>query len=571
MLRLASLLLVAMLWSLPAAAPAAEPVCIERIDAGRFPTVTIGFWVAGATVARAPTAAQLKLTEDQVQVREFELTVDSEPLLISLVIDQSGSMTQAMPDLKRAARTFVEELPPGARVQIIAFADRPERLESFTGDRYQLARAIEKLRPYGATALTDALKEGVLDLDRSTEGRRLLVAFTDGRDQNADGTARQSRSTAREVAVLARRARVPLYLIGLGPEVQQVLMQKLARATGGRYYHAPDRAELVDIYRQVAQLLKATFLVRYATPRPAADGTRRTVVLESVGPDLPGMAKGAYRAPSSPTASPSHARAGAAASLKRDKAALPRLGSPADLAVITRLETRLNGELWPGVEHAWRALATAEQAAASGASSTSLARSSLYSASEALSTAWDAQSKVLATELALLPAPVALTVHKAFVGWRVATFRPWHAHWLSLCQAAQVAGPQLEAARLAIEAAWEATDRALAAGEAGLAEGLKRADEAMAHAARAGVEGTRAASVAVEGAARATERAGAALDAAAEATRKAAEAQAAADRASAAATRGDVKGALEGAADATAGERSGPARDDPDRPGHSWR
>ncbi|MBI4863310.1 MAG: VWA domain-containing protein [Candidatus Riflebacteria bacterium] len=284
----------------PAAALAAGSVHIERVDAGEFPTIRIGMAFAGATMARTPVPADLKLFEDDHQVRDFQLAVDPEPLYIALVLDRSGSMEPAMEDLKRAATTFIDQLPPGAKLEILAFSDDVTHLQTLTADRRVLCAAVDRLGAHGATALYDAIGEGLETLSSTGPGRRVLIAFTDGRDQNAAGNAAQSRLSAKEVASRARQKGVPLYLVGLGDQVQTGLLTKLAQVSRGRYCHAPSRTDLLEIYRDIARMLQASFMATYQTPRPARDGKRRNLKLQSLAQEFPGIATGDYTAPSVP-------------------------------------------------------------------------------------------------------------------------------------------------------------------------------------------------------------------------------------------------------------------------------
>ena len=77
------------------AALAPRPPSIERVEAAQFPVITVPMRFSGATMARTPARADLALSEDGQPVADFELTVDPEPLVISLVVDQSGIMIPA--------------------------------------------------------------------------------------------------------------------------------------------------------------------------------------------------------------------------------------------------------------------------------------------------------------------------------------------------------------------------------------------------------------------------------------------------------------------------------------------
>ncbi len=104
--------------------------------------------------------------------------VPREDATVILTMDVSGSMkaTDVAPTRLDAARTaalsFIDQLPEGVRVGIVAFASEPVTLVSPTTDRAQLKAALDSLRPRDGTAMGDALNE-VLDIAEKiqAEGR----------------------------------------------------------------------------------------------------------------------------------------------------------------------------------------------------------------------------------------------------------------------------------------------------------------------------------------------------------------------------------------------------------------
>src|SRR5207245_2184146 len=72
----------------------------------------------------------------------------STPVAISLVMDVSGStIGAASAAAKSAAKQFINSLPAGVRVEIIAFSDRAGIRQGFTSDKQRLLGVIDGLRP----------------------------------------------------------------------------------------------------------------------------------------------------------------------------------------------------------------------------------------------------------------------------------------------------------------------------------------------------------------------------------------------------------------------------------------
>jgi VWFA-related protein len=183
-----------------------------------------------------------------------------EPVTTVLVLDQSGSMDQPASDLdnrskmealKRAASRFVDLMRPGARTTLLPFNDKIDTPGPFTANREQLKRRISKLRPDGGTLLFDATYDAIrtLDIERP-EGKRAVVVLTDGKEE----APLYSRHRVEEVIDAAKQANIPLHMLGLGRagEIDEPVMQQMARETGGSYYHARTEAKLFEIFENLS-------------------------------------------------------------------------------------------------------------------------------------------------------------------------------------------------------------------------------------------------------------------------------------------------------------------------------
>jgi Ca-activated chloride channel family protein len=103
------------------------------------------------------------------------VAVPREDATVLLAIDVSGSMkaTDVAPSrldaAREAAQSFIDQLPEGIRVGIVAFASRPVTLVAPTADRAKLDTALAGLRALDGTAMGDALMQ-VLDLAEQIQG-----------------------------------------------------------------------------------------------------------------------------------------------------------------------------------------------------------------------------------------------------------------------------------------------------------------------------------------------------------------------------------------------------------------
>ncbi|MGD2115719.1 MAG: VWA domain-containing protein [Acidobacteriota bacterium] len=179
----------------------------------------------------------------RVPIRELDLGSDA-PLSVVWLQDLSGSMANSakLDASRRAFAAFLDAVRPGDEISAASFAGGRVQVEvPFTDSVETLREAMDLWRGYGTTAIHDAVS---LLPELSAEGRsgkRVAVLVTDGQD-NA------SRISPAQAVDLVRRARLPVYVIGLSAsdpasrgtedEVYRYadLLRSLAEATGGRYF-----------------------------------------------------------------------------------------------------------------------------------------------------------------------------------------------------------------------------------------------------------------------------------------------------------------------------------------------
>jgi VWFA-related protein len=183
----------------------------------------------------------------------------NDPVTTVLVLDRSGSMLgkadegdklRKIDALKRAAVRFVALMRSGAKTTLLPFSSEIDKPEPFTDDRAVLRSRIEALKPFGGTLLYDATYVGLETLEASgVKGRRAVVVLTDGTDE-----APGSRHSDDVVVDRAKELGIKLYMLGLGrkDEVNEPVMQKMARATGGEYYHAGNEKKLLELFENLS-------------------------------------------------------------------------------------------------------------------------------------------------------------------------------------------------------------------------------------------------------------------------------------------------------------------------------
>jgi Ca-activated chloride channel family protein len=187
---------------------------------------------------------------------------------LMLVTDHSGSMAAddvaptRLAAAVRAADTFIDQVPSGARVGAIAFSDSPDAVQAPSGD-HSLARAI--IDTQGAEGSTDtgdalALALQLLHGGVKTHPPAAIVLLSDG--------AANAGVNPVTVARQAKREGIPIFTVALGtpngtlpnpdpyaPPVavppDPALMHQIAASSGGRAFNAQSADQLSSIYKHL--------------------------------------------------------------------------------------------------------------------------------------------------------------------------------------------------------------------------------------------------------------------------------------------------------------------------------
>jgi Ca-activated chloride channel homolog len=201
------------------------------------------------------------------------------PLELLAAIDISGSMAPSMVKLKSAVKQFLGDVPPQDQVTLLGFNDNIFTLTRKQTDPAERIKAVDRLAPWGSTALYDVLLRGVEMLGRQT-GRKALIVFTDGEDQG-------SHATISDVERRLQSSDVTLYMIGQGRGVTmdslRRVMERLANPTGGRALFTENADELHSAFADLLDELSNQYLLGYQSTNSKRDDQWRRIKVEVEG------------------------------------------------------------------------------------------------------------------------------------------------------------------------------------------------------------------------------------------------------------------------------------------------
>lgn len=183
---------------------------------------------------------------------------------VFICIDTSGSMssTDVFPTraaaTKSAARTFINESPPGTKIGIIAFAGGASVVVPLSADHQAVLAGLDAIPPPdGATAIGDALALAARLLPPT--GHRVVVLITDG--------VNNSGVDPLETAQMLGDRHIALYTVGIGTPngglipgtneeatIDEDALRAYAQAGGGAYSRAENATQLRDALAHLGRI-----------------------------------------------------------------------------------------------------------------------------------------------------------------------------------------------------------------------------------------------------------------------------------------------------------------------------
>ncbi len=195
---------------------------------------SVEFSLAWATDIRKPSEKNSE-NDDMISYGKLDVV---------FVIDESSSMESNKngsnndPDRIRvdATKKFIEEMTDDDMTSIIGFSESSDirKLLELTYDKEEaLVQADNIVGNSGGTALYAGLNAAIEELRSNgrNDAEKMIIALTDGEDDPAapEGSYEDVISNAEDITI---------YTVGLGDNIDKILLTEIAEQTGGKYFHA---------------------------------------------------------------------------------------------------------------------------------------------------------------------------------------------------------------------------------------------------------------------------------------------------------------------------------------------
>lgn len=304
--------------TVPSPSPSPTPTPVEDDEVVNIDTELVSFLFTAQDKDRRLLTTLKKedirvLEDGQPQnVFTFQRQVDL-PLSLAILIDVSASQERTLPEEKRAAKSFIQDVvrPDKDEVAVISFTGESTLEQGLTSNLSRLGRSIDRVQfvpptgylgggvvvpgtppvsggnqtVAGSTAIWDAIyvtSDEVLG-DSPERTRRAIILLTDGK--NTYGSKRLE-----DAVQAALKAETVVYAIGIGDNyfggVDENSLRRVSEQTGGRAFFPRDEVELQRAFDQIQIEMRSQYMVAYEPSNPKKDGTYRKVEVQLVNSEL---------------------------------------------------------------------------------------------------------------------------------------------------------------------------------------------------------------------------------------------------------------------------------------------
>ena len=230
-----------------------------------------------------------RVFEDRTEQKITVFKHEDAPLSLGLVIDNSRSIEPRKKRLDAAALSFVRKGNPNDETFIVHFDDTARLALDFTDSIPALESALASVKPYGQTAIYDALILALEHMEQSKHLKKALLLITDGVDNS-------SKHTLSEAIEATKRSRVAVYTVGLlsmsGGQKAEDSLIRIAESSGGHAYFPNNEDEARMYMERVARDLREQYTLGYFPSNPTRNGGWRSVRVDVLPPPgLPATAK----------------------------------------------------------------------------------------------------------------------------------------------------------------------------------------------------------------------------------------------------------------------------------------
>jgi len=237
-----------------------------------------------------------EIFEDGERQRVTQFTNERVPIGLGVLLDISDSMYGERIQNARATvdRFLFGLLAPADQFFIVAFNHQVHVLTDWTSTPDVVRSALEGIKPWGATAVYDAVLRALPIIDRRSRQRAALLIISDGDDTASDATMREVRSAL-------VRSDAFVYAIAIDPKDRRAInaktnpeaLREITNESGGRTEVVSTSEELTAAAARIAEELNNQYVLGYTSPK-GADGKFHSIRVHALGGEYRVRARSGY-------------------------------------------------------------------------------------------------------------------------------------------------------------------------------------------------------------------------------------------------------------------------------------
>lgn len=249
----------------------------------------------GHLVTGLPADA-FELFEDGERQTITQFTNERVPVSLAVLLDVSDSMFgQRLVDARSAVERFLFELlDESDEFSVVAFNHHPRALTRWTQEPDVVKGAMAALKPFGSTALYDAVLTALPMMNTRTKQRASVLIISDGADTASD-------AALREVRAALVRSDAFVYAIAVDPPAKRAIneavnvsaLNEITGGSGGNTELVHQTSDLLAATARIAEELNSQYVLGYHSPRPL-DGSYRSIRVRSTNPEYRVRARRGY-------------------------------------------------------------------------------------------------------------------------------------------------------------------------------------------------------------------------------------------------------------------------------------
>jgi Ca-activated chloride channel homolog len=290
------LLLLTLGASVPLAAqPTGLPVFRSSIE---LTTVTTTVQTASGQLVEGLPREAFALFEDGVAQRITHFSNERVPVSLAVLLDTSDSMFgQRLQDARLAIGQFVIGLiERGDEFAIVAFNHKQEVLAQWTSDGARAEEVMAPIRPFGSTAIYDALLASLPLAATRNRPRAALLVVSDGADTASD-------ASLRDVRTQLLRTDAFVYAVAIDPASRRPInapvnvgaLSEITDQSGGRTRLVHNTGEIGTALTDIANELNRQYLIGYSSSH-GNDGKYHSIRVRVPDTDYRVRARNGYMA-----------------------------------------------------------------------------------------------------------------------------------------------------------------------------------------------------------------------------------------------------------------------------------